>query len=351
MSAIATTRWTRDHIGRIADTPVPQFAIFGHAAAPPVVAGHWLWDFWPAETATGNVAAVGGGELWFALSSPQFDDPAARHAAARIRLLHRLGEAWQDLGPLFPDDYSPGSREWSGSAIVEDDRLTVYFTAAGTRGDAVPTFRQRVFSASRPLDPAAPSSGRWDSPVECFASDNGHYALANQTIGKIGEIEAFRDPAFFRDPTDGRRYLLFTGSLRNAGSNWRGCIGLAVQAGDGWSLLPPLIAANDVNQELERPHIRVVDGEYRLYWSTQRSVFATGLDAPTGLYAMVAPALAGPWRPSNGSGLIAANPVEFPDQAYSWWVCTDGRIASFVDVVDTFGGRLAPFADAFDFRH
>ena len=175
--------------------------------------------------------------------------------------------------------------------------------------------------------------------------------------GGIGTIKAFRDPAFFRDPADGRDYLLFAASLARSTSPWNGAVGIACRSNDGaWALLPPLVDANDLNNELERPHIVVRDGSYYLFWSTQRKVFADGgPSGPNGLYGMVADRLAGPWRPINGTGLVLANPPKAPYQAFSWLVLADLRVLSFVDLIGLdrpphdaaearahFGGTPAP---------
>lgn len=58
----------------------------------------------------------------------------------------------------------------------------------------------------------------------------------------------------------------------------------------------------------------------------------------------------------NGSGLVAATPGDEPRQTYSWWVCNDLQVVSFIDhwglkgrqhdAPDTirkqFGGTMAP---------
>jgi levansucrase len=127
-------------------------------------------------------------------------------------------------------------------------------------------------------------------------------------------------------------------------SPFNGAIGIAVPHDDEWRLLPPLITAAGVNNERERPHIVVIDGVYHLFWSTQASVFAPGTMAPTGLYGMVAPAIAGPWTPIGGSGLVLANPIAAPAQAYSWLVAADRTVTSFVDLLPGQGflGLPAP---------
>jgi levansucrase len=46
---------------------------------------------------------------------------------------------------------------------------------------------------------------------------------------------------------------------------------------------------------------------------------------------MVADSVLGPYRPVNGSGLVAGAPDAEPSQSYSWWVCDDLSVVSFVD--------------------
>lgn len=330
--------------------PQDVAAIDWHAlpAAPVITAadivrpapGVDLWDFWPVQEEDGHIAAIAGAELWMALSAAAEGDPALRHDRARIRLLRRdRAGGWSDLGPALPDGLSPGSREWSGSAIVDagHSRVTLFFTAAGRRGEASPTFEQRLFhtrAAMRVENGSARLSG-WTPPLQSVASDGDVYDRADQRTGEIGRIKAFRDPFFFRDPADGTAYLLFTGSLGRSTSAYNGAIGIARAADaslDRWTLLPPLVTADALNNELERPHVIHRDGRYHLFWSTQASVFAPdGPVGPTGLYAMAARALHGGYRPSRPGALVLCNPPAEPLQAYSWLVLTDGVVISFID--------------------
>lgn len=335
--------WTAAMVAGIAAAPLPALPVIGAAEVVRTLPGVDLWDQWPVQHPDGSVAAIAGGELWFALSAPAEGDPTERHARARLRLLRRAA-AWHDLGDALPDGLSPGSREWSGSAVLEGDTLTLYFTAAGRRGEAATTFEQRLFATTARLGDGPRLDG-WSEPVELVASDGVDYVVAAQATGSVGTIKAFRDPAFFRDPADGGEHLLFTASLAQSTSAFNGAVGVARQTASGWTLGPPLVTADGVNNELERPHIVVNDGLYYLFWSTQRSVFAPGIDGPTGLYAMVADRFAGPWRPVNGTGLVLANPAAEPMQAYSWLVLADLRIASFVDYWG-LGGRPLDTVDA-----
>ncbi|RYY46016.1 MAG: glycoside hydrolase family 68 protein, partial [Sphingomonadales bacterium] len=119
-----------------------------------------------------------------------------------------------------------------------------------------------------------------------------------------------------------------------------------------WDIRPPLISADTLNNELERPHVVMHGGLYYLFWSTQRHVFnPDGPTGPTGLYGMVSDRLYGGWRPLNGTGLVFANPDAAPKQAYSWLVLPDLQVTSFIDAWGSdgsdanarrFGATFAP---------
>ena len=316
-----------------------------------------VWDAWPLLTRDGSLASNG---LWMALAAPWFADPEERHGSARIYLLQRTATGWLDLGPAMLDGFSPGSREWSGSAYLEADgfTLTLYFTAAGHRGEKTVSFDQRLFEAKTTL---ILEDGRWRMEnwrdlKETIKRDPSFYMDPTAGNGSIGTIKAFRDPGYFLDPRTGQHWLLFTGSLASSGSTFNGAIGAAAASGDGfidWEVLPPVISADGLNNELERPHVVFANDLYYLFWSTQSHVFnPQGPVGPTGLYGMVSRTMSDPWAPLNGSGLVIANPPEAPRQAYSWYVLPDLSVTSFVDDwgrpadaggMKRFGGSFAPF--------
>jgi levansucrase len=336
----AATAWTVDHVRMIAEQE--------HATAPVIGDGDFyrisddldIWDAWPVQEPGGAPASLrDGSTLWMALGSPRFEDPDERHAHARIHLLHKAGGVWLPLGPAMPDGFSPGSREWSGSAVADRElnTVTLYFTATGRRGESQPTFEQRIFAATATLhqrDPR-PRLDDWRDLREIVVRDPVHYMASDSGPSAVGAIKAFRDPFYFADPAGGRAYLLFAGSAAESTSDFNGVVGVAradSQAPDGWRTMAPLISADGLNNELERPHVVVRDGRYYLFWSTQSHVFdPTGPVGPTGLYGMVGDSMAGPWQPLNGSGLVFANPPDAPRQAYSWLVLPDLRVTSFVD--------------------
>ncbi len=331
------SHWSAAAVAGIADATVPATPLIDGATLEHPLPGFHLWDHWPVQEHDGTVAAIAGGALVMLLSASERDDPDERHAIARIRLMHRTASGWTDLGILLPQGPCPGSREWAGSAVVSADhrRLTLFYTVAGLFGENRISYAQRLFETEATLDVDGGdfTLGAWSTPVESVAADGAWYMRDMEGGGGIGTIKAFRDPAFFRDPADGHEYLLFTASLARSASAWNGAVGLARRTGASWSLLPPLLGADGVNNELERPHIVVRDGLYYLFWSTQRKVFADGgPSGPNGLYGMVADALFGPWRPLNGTGLVLANPRHAPFQAYSWLVLADLSVLSFVDL-------------------
>ena len=331
--------WTSDHVAAIARAAPPAAPVIARGEVVPVSPGVDLWDHWPVLEGDGRVADVAGGTMVVALSAPALPDPEDRHAVARLRLLHRAAGSWRDLGPLLPDDYSPGSREWAGSAVVDaaHARVTLYFTAAGRRGEAASTFEQRMFECSAALAVAdgVPRLSNWTPPVEIVHPDGLDYETDMAGGGAVGTIKAFRDPFHFPDPEGRGEFLLFAGSRAQPRTEWNGLVGAAHRARPGadWALLRPLVDADGVNNELERPHAVAHAGRTYLFWSTQAKVFAPGLAAPTGLYGLVADRFGEPWRPLNGHGLVFANPDAAPAQAYSWQVLPNLSVWGFADLL------------------
>ncbi len=360
------SRWTADHVAAISTQPMPSAPLIGSVQALPLLPKADLWDLWPVQNADGSVAEIANGTLWMVLSAPCLDDPNMRHNVARTRLLHHCGNTWQDCGLLFPDDLNPGSREWSGSARydVGSNTVVAYFTAAGQRGEMVPSFEQRLFQTSGHLDLSGqhPVIVGWNTPEELVLNDGTLYASSVRAKGESGNIIGFRDPYWFCDSLDGCEYILFTGSLPGSAYECSGVIGIArANCGNSkttFSLMSPIVSADGVANEMERLHMLKRDGLYYLFWSTQHRMFASnGPKGPTGLYGMVGPSITGPFKPLNGTGLVIANPPEEPRQAYCWQVLDTLDVVSFVDhwglmgrdvLTDPvlnrthFGGTIAP---------
>ncbi|WP_206245385.1 glycoside hydrolase family 68 protein [Novosphingobium terrae] len=360
-----TSPWRADHVAAIDALPQAQKArltipAIDPASLPAALPGIDLWDLWPLQNADGSTALFDGWSVWFVLSAPALPDPEERHHIARIRLMTHRDGTWQDCGHALPDGLNPGSREWAGSALwhPESGQVTLFYTVAGWPGEARPSFAQRLFQTTGALscDNGHAAIADWSTPRESFASDDHHYMLVDQREGKPGFIKGFRDPAHVRDPRDGATYILFTGSLKQSDEAFNACIGIARAGNEAltqWTILPPLVSADGLNNEQERPLLLPRDGRYYLFWSTQRKVFAPdGPSGPNGIYGMVADDILGPYQPLNGTGLVAANPESTPYQAYSWWIDEALTASGFADLpgvapggqVDDAAWRRAHFA-------
>lgn len=333
---LAPTHWSAAMVAAGISSPYATLPLITPADAAPIIAGLDLWDSWPLETRDGRIAMMDGEELWFMLSAPQMPDPGQRHGIARIRLLGYRDGVWRDYGHAMPDGYAPGMREWAGSAVLEADgrSVSLYFTATGRPGNPA-SFEQRLFAAKGALIRQGDdwAVGDYVAPQEIVAADGDRYVRTDAVESLPGMMKAFRDPAFFHDPVRGQDHMLFTASAGWDDNAYNGVVGLATRdAAGAWQLNDPLIEAIGVNNELERVHVRHIDGRYYVFWSTQRFTFAKdGPVGPNGLYGMVADALCGPYRPVNGSGLIVGNPAAEPTQCYSWWVTADLQLFSFID--------------------
>lgn len=337
--------WLTEHVAGIPGNRVPTIPLIRAADIVDILPGFQLWDSWTIDAPDGSAVRFDGWRGWVIMCAPRSVHPDLRHDIARLRLMQERDGEWRDCGYLLPDDLNPGSREWAGSTVYDADinRLTLFYTAAGRRGDGSRTFEQRLFQTSGTLsftDESLSVSG-WINPVENIVADGSDYVVVNQHEGAPGAIKGFRDPFHFRDPAYGTDYLLFTASAAWSHSAYNGIIGIA-SSDDGqfaqWTRHAPLISADGVNNELERPICRHFDGRYYVFWSTQRKTFApNGPAGPTGLYGMVADRLFGPYRPLNGTGLVAPNPEDEPYQTYSWWVDSDFNVTGFVDLWNLAG--------------
>lgn len=352
-----TSAWTAAHVAAIADQPLPSPGLIGQDDVQRLLPDLLLWDMWPLQLPDGRMAPVNRGTLWMVLAAPDRGDPVLRHFEAKIRLFHLDADGWHDLGDMLPQGLGDFEREWSGSALLEDGIVTLYFTAAGY-AERPGGFQQRLVQTAGRLLADGRITG-WTPVRECLVADGTVYLAADRHEGVPGTIKAFRDPAFFIDPADGGRYLAFTATLAASDSAFNGAIGLARQdAGGVWQPMDPIVHADTLNNELERAQVIAHHGLYYVFWSTQRSVFAPdGPTGPTGFYGMVAERLSGPWRPLNGTGLVIANPEAEPMQAFSWFATTELLVCSFVDhwglngrdpatnacvAAETFGGTPAP---------
>ena len=200
-----------------------------------------------------------------------------------------------------------------------------------------------------------PRLSGWTPHREAVVADGAHYVVVDQEDGEPGFIKAFRDPFPFRDPATGEDYLLFTGSMAGSTTDFNGCIGIARRTADGYELLDPLVTADGVNNELERPHVSSHDGRYLLFFSTQARTFHP--DCP-GTYRALRTGRRQPLRAvralQRAQAVILINPPTEPFQAYSWVVLPDLTTTGFVDSFAMHGrhpGELESFGPTLVRRH
>jgi len=351
------SRWTREHVAglrRDADTVAP----IAYPPEAPLDPDAHIWDFWFLRTRDGAVATVDGWRVLMGLTAPKNLLPGKRHDVATLRYYaSRDGRTWRGGEPVFPEGGALGSRQWAGSALYDDGDVYVYYTAAGEADEPDLTYSQRIAMATggrlEAGDDGVAFVGPWEH-VELLTPDGERYEREAQSEGMP---YTFRDPWFFEDPATGATHLLFEANRPMPADapavdrEFNGCVGVATSpTGDPttWELRDPVVDAVGVNQELERPMVVVRDGRYYLFVSSHRHTFAPELHGPDGLYGFVADALAGPYRPLNGSGLVVANPASAPFQAYSWTVVdhpADLLVTSFLNYVDYDRPTLDHVAD------
>jgi levansucrase len=335
----------------------------------------WVWDTWPLTNLGTKPVSYKGWHVIFSLTAPRTVPFGDRHWYARIGFFFsRDGKSWQYGGRLFPEGTSFGSREWAGSTIITGDEVHAFYTASGRdnppRVDPTDPL-QRLATASGEIH--ADASGVWftgfrDHKIILEPDGRLYQTLAQSQSGPI--IYAFRDSFVFRDPADDEVYMLFEGnSGGRAGTHtcgprelgpvppghtvpadarfYTGNIGLARSLGADlrrWELLPPLLSANCVNQQTERPHLVIERGAYYLFTISHTFTFAPGLTGPDGLYGFVGKSLRSDYRPLNASALVLGNPADAPVQQYSEYVMPNWLVESFIDTLpgEIFGGTLAP---------
>jgi levansucrase len=338
----------------------------------------WIWDTWPLTAFSDQPVLYQGWHVIFSLTAPRTIGFGDRHWVARIGFFYsRDGKSWIYGGALFPPGHSLGAREWAGSAQLVGNNVYAFYTASGHDGGGA--------NPNDTLQRLAMSIGQIhaDQTHVWFTGFTEHHIIlepdgvmyqtqAQSLAGPI--IYAFRDPGVFRNPADGKIYMTFEGNTggvagaytctpRDLGNlppgtvvspdskYYTGNIGLAA-ADDAsltsWHLLPPLLSANCVNQQTERPHVLFRGDRVYLWTISHKFTFYPGLTdlGNDGVYGFVGPSLRSDYKPLNGSALVIGNPPAQPTQQYSEYVMRNGMVESFIDTIPLpggvrFGGTLA----------
>jgi levansucrase len=343
--------WTREHVEAIrlhhevmAPSIPRDFPVMSDAV--------WVWDTWPLTDLNMRPLRFDGWHVIFSLVAPREIAFHDRHPIASIGWFSsRDGRSWRYRGLAMSGGSALGTRQWSGCAVLIGDRVQLFYTASGDRSGDDPDWLtndpvQRIALATATIttttgDIALTGPQFADSRIIAEA-DGRLYQTAEQARG--GEIiYGFRDPFVFADGSD--IFMTFCGNRAGPGC-FNGNVGLARALDErleDWQLLPPLLHAEAVNQQLERPHFVVRNGRHHLFFVSHAETYAPGLTGPDGLYGFVGEGLRSDYRPLNGSALVVANQPGRQPQRYADYVMPNWFVEGFIDTVgDRFGGTLAP---------
>ena len=381
----------------------------------------WVWDSWPLTDEDANQYSVNGQEIIFSLVADRslgFDD---RHVYAKIGYFYRPAGISADqrpenggwtygglvfdegvTGEIFEDQSYSHQTQWSGSArIFPGGEIKLFFTDVAFYRDQDGGPDIKPYDSRLALSVGHVHANKhgvrftgFNKVTSLLEADGTYYQNAEQN-----PYYNFRDPFTFEDPAHpGETYMVFEGNtamdrataqcnaddlgyrdgdpyaetvtqVNASGAPFQiGNVGLARATNDDlteWEFLPPILSANCVTDQTERPQIYQQDGKYYLFTISHSTTYATGITGPEGVYGFVGNGIRSDYQPMNqGSGLVLGNPTNLnywpgspfaPDynqhpgqfQSYSHYVMPGGLIQSFIDTIGTQenfrrGGTLAP---------
>lgn len=377
----------------------------------------WVWDTWTLTDAHANQISYKGWEVIFALTADRhagysFDD---RHVHARQGFFYRkagipaskrpANGGWRYGGNVFPAGATASvfsgqtvtnQAEWSGSTrLFRNSTIRAFYTDLAfnrnSKGQDITPADARIVQSAGKIH--ADKKRVWFTGLqkqhELLRPDGKFYQTGAQN-----SFYNFRDPFTFEDPKHpGKTYMVFEGNtavqrgartctaadlgyqpgdpaaedlnqvMDSGATNQQANVGLAVADNrylTKWHFLPPILSANCVTDQTERPQIYITGGKYYLFTISHRSTYAAGIDGPDGVYGFVGDGIRSDFQPVNGSGLALGNPTDLntphgapfalgsdenPNayQSYSHYVMPGGLVESFIDAVGRRrGGSLAP---------
>ncbi|MFT9179045.1 MAG: glycoside hydrolase family 68 protein [Zymomonas mobilis] len=369
------SRWTRAQAMKVnkfdLTTSMPEIG-----TDFPIMRGDlWLWDTWPLRDINGNPVSFKGWNVIFSLVADRNIPWNDRHSHARIGYFYsKDGKSWVYGGHLLQESANTRTAEWSGGTIMAPgsrNQVETFFTSTlfdknGVREAVAAVTKGRIY---------ADSEGVWfkgfDQSTDLFQADGLFYQNYAEN-----NLWNFRDPHVFINPEDGETYALFEANVATVrgeddiGEDEIGpvpantvvpkdanlcsaSIGIARCLSPDrteWELLPPLLTAFGVNDQMERPHVIFQNGLTYLFTISHDSTYADGLTGSDGLYGFVSEnGIFGPYEPLNGSGLVLGGPASQPTEAYAHYIMNNGLVESFInEIIDPksgkviAGGSLAP---------
>ncbi|WP_100488464.1 glycoside hydrolase family 68 protein [Sporolactobacillus pectinivorans] len=343
----------------------------------PSAQGLDVWDSWPLQNADGTVANYQGYHLVFALAG----DPNNSNDTHIYLFYQKVGDtslgSWKNAGKVFTDGDKlvPGdqylkyqTQEWSGSATLTDNGMVrlFYTDYSGATQDGGSGLGNQVLTTAQ-VDLSQPDANTLKvDGVEDHKSifDGGDGSLyqniqqfQDEGLWNSGDNHTLRDPHFIED--NGHKYLVFeanTGtsdgyqgdqSLNNkayyGGSDTffqndrnnllqspkkqlaslaNGALGI-VELNDDYTVkkvLPPLITANTVTDEIERANVFKLKGKWYLFTDSRGSKMTISGIGDQDIYMLgyVSNSLTGPYKPLNGSGLVLHQNIDPNDTTWTY---------------------------------
>ncbi|MDN3954733.1 glycoside hydrolase family 68 protein [Sporolactobacillus laevolacticus] len=331
-----------------------------------------VWDSWPLQNSDGTVAEYNGYHIVFAM--------AGRPNSGENYLYmfyQKVGDnsidGWKNAGRVFSGvDLSNSSdsvlknqtQEWSGTAYKIGNKIRLFYTSFSDKQSNGDNDFNQVLSTAQ-VDVDADLSSVKISGIEDHKSIFGGDGKTYQSIEQFrdeglfnsGDNHGMRDPHYVED--NGHKYLIFqanTGSAtgyqeyrslynkayyggddayfsssknsllartdKNHAILANAAIGI-VELNDDYTLkkvMNPLLTANLVTEETERPNIVKIDGKWYLFAITKG--YTERVDGFTAddnyMIGYVSDNLTGPYRPMNRTGLVLASTEGFNSRTYTY---------------------------------
>jgi levansucrase len=326
-----------------------------------------VWDSWPLQNPDGTVAEYNGYHIVFAMAG----------ANKLYMFYQKVGDtslnSWKNAGRVFAGENLSSSsdaqlrkqtEEWSGSAFKIGNEIRLFYTSVldhhenGTYG-----YEQTLATAK--VNVSATYSGLQVSDIKdhktIFDGDGKTYQSFDQFYSEgmygSGDNHAFRDPHYVEE--NERKYLVFeanTGTT-NGYQEYRSLYNKAYYGGDDnyfnssknsllartdrdsiikanaaigiielnddyslKSVMKPLVTANLVTDEIERPNVVKINGKWYLFTITKGyNQRVDGFPSDnTYMLGYVADNLTGPYNPLNDTGLVLTGNEEFNSRTYTY---------------------------------
>ncbi|MBP2623562.1 hypothetical protein C4K46_06355 [Streptococcus oricebi] len=332
-----------------------------------------VWDSWPVQDVRTKLVANWNG---YQLAVAMMGVPGTNDNHLYL-VYNKYGDNnlqnWKNAGSIFGYGLSENLQQWSGSAIVnKDGSIQLYYTQVdGSEG----TNHQKLASITLNLEHN--DKDVWIKSTEndqvIFEGDGYHYQTYDQwkETNRGADNTAMRDAHIVEDE-NGDRYIIFessTGTENYQGEdqvyNWKNYGGTAaeniknlfqvinnpdIKSRASWAnaslgiikltndekapkvdkVYSPLITANMVSDEIERPSLVQLNGKYYLFAATRLNRGSNddaweaankAIGDNVAMIGYVSDSLLGGYKPLNESGVVltATVPADWRTATYSYF--------------------------------